>query len=202
MVRKLMICCLILAFAASVAQAAKEIQFNFSTSNTIYALVRLPSTGKVWDVTNTNWATWDDDDIGDYDIPLADQSGDYYTVNFPAGITTAGVYAISIREESGAAPAATDLIIGVGSIEWDGTAERTLAAVQLADDGFDNIATTAPTGVASDFREMIVQVWRRFFAKTILTTTSLTTYADDGSTVLTTQSVGETSTSQTMGAAE
>jgi len=187
---------------ATASWGDQEIQFHYDTSNTLYALVRLPSTGKVWDVTTGNWATWTDENIGDYDVPLVSQSGMYYAANFPTGITTAGVYAVAIREQSGEAPDTEDDLVGSGAVEWDGTAERHLAAVQLADDGLDQIPTTAPTGVASDFREMMVQLWRRFFKKTTLTTTELTTYGDDGSTVLTTQEVGETTTTQTMGAAE
>lgn len=192
---------LILALTPCV-RATKELQFHYDTTNTVYAVVRLASTGKVWDVSLANWAVWSDDDIGQYDIPLASQSGAFYAVDFPAAITTAGLYAVAVREQEGGSPSASDLIVGSGQIDWDGTAERSLAAVQLADDGLDNIAITAPTGVASDFRELIVQIWRRFFAKTTLTTTHLTTYADDGSTALTTQAVGETETVQTMGAAE
>jgi hypothetical protein len=45
--------------------------------------------------------------------------------------------------------------------------------------------------LASNFREMIVQTWRRWFKKTTMvgTTSSGTfkTYANDGSTVLTTE---------------
>jgi len=193
---------LLLLFLASSAEAANEIQFHYDTSNTVYALIRLPSTSKVWDVTNTAWATWSDGNIDDYDLPLTSRSGMYFSASFPTDITTAGRYAVSIHEQDGASPATDDLLIGSGVIEWDGTAERHLAAVQLADDGIDNIPTTAPSGVASDFREMLVQLWRRFFKKTVLTSTALMTYADDGTTVLTTQTVSETSTSQTMGAAE
>lgn len=200
--RTLIVGLLIALVASARSFGAAEIQFQYDTDNAVYALVRLPSTGKVWDVTNSNWATWVDGNIGDYDIPLVDQGGDYYAANFPTGITSVGVYAISIRDRSGGSPAADDTTVGSGQIEWDGSAERTLAGVQLGDDGLDNIPITAPTGVASDFREMIVQTWRRFFKKTVLTTTELRTYADNDTTVLTTQSVGETTTSQMMGAAE
>lgn len=72
---------------------------------------------------------------------------------------------------------------------------------KLASDGLDSIATTAPAGVASNFREMMVQLWRRFFKKVVISTTDVKTYADDGTTVLTTQPRTETSTTQTQGAA-
>lgn len=72
---------------------------------------------------------------------------------------------------------------------------------KLASDGLDTISTTAPSGVATNFREMLVQVWRRFFKKSTLTSTQLKTYADDGTTVVTTQTVSDDGTTQTQGAA-
>lgn len=74
-----------------------------------------------------------------------------------------------------------------------------LSAVRLSATGLDSIPTTAPTGVATTFREMLVQTWRRFFRKSTLTGTQLKTYADDGSTVLTTQAVSDDATTQTQG---
>ncbi len=70
---------------------------------------------------------------------------------------------------------------------------------KLASDGLDSVAITAPSGVASNFREMIVQVWRRFFKKSTLTSTQLKTYADDGTTLVTTQTVSDDGTTQTQG---
>jgi len=72
---------------------------------------------------------------------------------------------------------------------------------KLASDGLDSISTTAPTGVASNFREMLVQTWRRWFGKSILDADAgtLKTYAADGTTVVTTQTVAEDSTTQTIG---
>jgi hypothetical protein len=71
----------------------------------------------------------------------------------------------------------------------------------LASTGLDSINTTAPSGVASNFREMIVQTWRRFFKKSALTSTTLTTYADDGTTPITTQTASDDGSVQTLGAA-
>jgi hypothetical protein len=48
---------------------------------------------------------------------------------------------------------------------------------------------------------MVIQIWRRFFKKSTLTATQLKTYADDGSTVVTTQTVSDDGTTQTQGAA-
>lgn len=75
------------------------------------------------------------------------------------------------------------------------------AGYALASDGLDSISVTAPAGVASDFREMLVQLWRRFFRKSTMTASELKTYADNGTDVLTTQTVSEDGTTQTQGAA-
>jgi len=83
-----------------------------------------------------------------------------------------------------------------------------MTAVKLAADGLDSIFTAAPAGVAANFREMIVQLWRRFFGKSTLTASAgagsgtLKTFADDGVTTLTTQALSEDAGTQTVGEAE
>lgn len=71
----------------------------------------------------------------------------------------------------------------------------------LSATGLDSIAATDPGGVATTWPQMLVQLWRRFFKKSTLTRTQLKTYADDGTTVVTTQSVSDDGTTQTQGAA-
>ena len=73
---------------------------------------------------------------------------------------------------------------------------------KLASDGLDSVSITGPSGVAANFREMLVQLWRRFFKKTTLTSSQMRTYADDGSTVVTTQAVEDDDSSQTIGSSE
>jgi len=70
---------------------------------------------------------------------------------------------------------------------------------KLASDGLDSVSITAPSGVASNFREMVVQLWRRFFKKATMTSSALSTYADDGVSVLTTQELSDDGTVQTQG---
>lgn len=77
----------------------------------------------------------------------------------------------------------------------------TKTGYKLASDGLDSIPITSPTGVASNFRELIVQIWRRFFKRTTLTATQLKTYADDGVTVITTQAVEDDDITETQGPA-
>lgn len=72
---------------------------------------------------------------------------------------------------------------------------------KLASDGLDLVATTAPTGAATNFREMVVQTWRRFFKKATKTDTQLVTYADNGTTPITTQAINDDGSTETQGAA-
>jgi hypothetical protein len=72
---------------------------------------------------------------------------------------------------------------------------------KLASDGLDSIATTAPIGAASNFREMLVQVWRRFFRRATRTTTEIKTFADNGTTVVTTQTISNDGVTETQGTA-
>jgi hypothetical protein len=73
---------------------------------------------------------------------------------------------------------------------------------KLASDGLDSVSTAAPSGVPTDFREMMVMVYRRFFKKVTMTSTVLSTYADDGSTVLTEQDLSDPGSLRTTGAAQ
>jgi hypothetical protein len=72
---------------------------------------------------------------------------------------------------------------------------------QFAPDALDAIAVAAPAGPAANFRQMIVQLWRRFFKKATASGTQLHTYADDGTTVVTTQSLSDDGTTETQGPA-
>lgn len=92
------------------------------------------------------------------------------------------------------------MVISVGGAVTVGTnSDKT--GYKLASDGLDSIAVTAPTGVASTFPGMVVQTWRRFFAKATKTSTQIKTYANDGTTVVTTQTVSDDGSVQTQGAA-
>ena len=59
----------------------------------------------------------------------------------------------------------------------------------LAADGLDAVAVTEPAGLATNFREVILQLYRRFFGKGAKSTTQIITYQEDGSTPATTQAI-------------
>lgn len=115
-----------------------------------------------------------------------------------------GLYEIQLADARWAVSGARSVIVTVqatGAAPVD--AEVQLQGVVLGSDGLDGIAITAPAGVASTFREMVVQTWRRYFKKADRDTGAgtLKTYADDGSTVLTTQTISDVGDTQTVGSA-
>lgn len=71
----------------------------------------------------------------------------------------------------------------------------------LAATGLDAITATRPSGKATTFPQMLVQLFYRFFGKATKTGTQIKTYAADGTTVVTTQTVSDDGTTETQGEA-
>jgi len=94
---------------------------------------------------------------------------------------------------------------GVEATEAGGTGDQLTTiprtGYKLASDGLDAISATRPSGKATTFPGMIVQLFYRFFGKATQTTTELKTYAADGSTVVTTQTISDDGTTETQGEA-
>jgi len=67
---------------------------------------------------------------------------------------------------------------------------------KLASDGLDSISTTEPSGLASNFREMMVQLFGRFFYKVTANSSEITTHKSNGdaNTDQVISTVGETKT--------
>ena len=110
---------------------ANEIQADYASGNTLYAVVRNVS-GEVWYVAGQVFETWGTDgrDADDFDIALADKSGSRYVGNFDGNIP-AGRYSIQIFLQAGANPADGDTLISSDEILWSGlgkvTADKLLA---------------------------------------------------------------------------
>jgi len=125
--------------------------------------------------------------------------------------------AISTRSSHTAADAGTDaagkvLTTPANTLATDASGRVTVGSnadktdYKLASDGLDGVSTAEPSGVASNFREIIVQLWRRFFGKAVLTQSgdgsgTLKTYAEDGTTEVTSQALSDNGTTQTQGEA-
>lgn len=109
------------------------------------------------------------------------------------------------------APAGASLAADIAAVEAHaanidaqvGTAGAGLTAVKLAATGLDAISVADPGAAANltTWPKLLVWLFRRFGKKTVLDSTggTIKTYADDGVTVDTTQTVTDTGTVQTQG---
>lgn len=71
----------------------------------------------------------------------------------------------------------------------------------LAPNGLDGLSIDAPNGAAENFKEALVLLYRRFFSKVSLSNSHLRTYADDGTTIVTSQGVSDDGVNQTVDSA-
>ncbi len=103
-----------------------------------------------------------------------------------------------------------DVVITTGSVGGESvigyaiasfTVEKGVVNAKLTADGLDNIPITPPTGVATTFREMMIQVWWRMFKRVTLVSGFVTMFRADNSTVMTSQQVSDNGTTQTQGPA-
>lgn len=99
-----------------------ELQINYPAGSTLYALL-FNVNGLIWNgtafevVVAANWAN--------YDLALTEvTTTQCYKGNMPAAV--AGVYGYVIRKRAGGSPAVSDVAVGAGVIQWDGTAEIAL----------------------------------------------------------------------------
>ena len=77
------------------------------------------------------------------------------------------------------------------------TVGLTNTTVKLTSDGLDSVSTTLPTGLATNYREMMIQLFGRFFYKSDVTTVKLRTYTA-ANAVNTEQTVSDDGTTQTV----
>lgn len=155
---------------------------------------RRKSDGAFW--SGAAFETYNPANIAAYGLVGAETGATgIYTVTDPAE-TIEGDFLLV--KSAGASLAALDLTTG---LRWQDLAGPRAAA--LAANGLDNISTTPPVGVAVTFREMLVQVWRRFFKRSVNDKAGLTikTYRDDGTSVQTTQAYATSAAADDVGAA-
>jgi hypothetical protein len=143
---------------------ANEINVNYASSNTLYAVVR-NAAGDVWNVAGQVFEVWGTAGrtASDYDISLTDKSGSLYIGSLDTSIP-AGRYSIQVFLQAGANPADGDTFIAGKEILWSGTgmvtADKLLAnkAVQKKpsgqikyydDDGQTVLLTHTPTDSAA-----------------------------------------------------
>ena len=177
---------------------AGELKTSYITGQTVYFLLR-NNTGQVWN--GSAFEAYVAGNFATYDIAASEQgTSGFYVGTMPAAI--AGTYNVEARVQAGGSPAQSDLSLGSGPIEWNGTVESYLFGnTKLAATGLDSITVSDPTTVATTFAQMVVQIWRRFFKRVTLTSTQLICYRDDNSTAETTQTVSDNGVTQVQGPA-
>ena len=123
---------------------AGEIWHNFPSGSNLYAFVRKKTNDQIFDENDggDTFEAWVNGNVANYDIPMADNGGDYYSVDFPSVITTAGDYRTTVSLRTGGTAAIDDARLAHGEIGWDGTAEINLSTLDttinddvIGDDG-------------------------------------------------------------------
>ena len=116
---------------------ANEIQADYSSGQTLYAVIRNMA-GQVWYIAGQVFEVWGTDgrDADDYDVGLADKNGSMYVGDFDSNIEP-GRYSIQIFLQAGANPADSDTVIAGDLILWSGsgkiTADKLLANKAVQD---------------------------------------------------------------------
>jgi hypothetical protein len=116
----------------------------------LYVIVRRISDYKVWSVADTDWVTWADGDIDDYDVALTDRGGDFYNGDFPSAIAAGTRVLTMYYQRAGASPAITDSLLLSVDTNWNGSALVSSSTVTLS--------ATALTTLASVKRLMNITV--------------------------------------------
>jgi len=91
---------------------ADELKRTYTGTSSVYALLRRRSDGFVGDHTAEAWEAWADGDIGDYDVPLTDNGGFFFSADMPSWIADGVDIWVEYRRQDGGAPAITDNVLG------------------------------------------------------------------------------------------
>lgn len=114
---------------------ANEITVSGLNAGQAYFARITNSAGLTWTGSGNNFAAASTITWATAGIPLTPDGTitTDFTASFPAAITTAGKYKVTAHEQAGASPALSDVLAGEvakGTIDWTGTAEASIQAVQ------------------------------------------------------------------------
>ena len=122
---------------------ANEIWHNFASGNSLDAYVFKKADDKVFDQADggDTFETWANGNVLNYDIPMTDNGGDYYTADFPAAITNTAqqAYRTVIALRAGGNAAIGDLRIAQGEIFWNGVNEVDIGTINITNQTVTNV---------------------------------------------------------------
>lgn len=123
---------------------AGEVQLSYQAGATVYCLIR-NRLGQVWNTASAAFEAYNSSSYADYDVAMVEQGtvSGFYVGTFPAAIS-AGVYGIVAKRQAGGSPAETDVTVGTGDLQWNGSV--TLPLSDLATSG--QVGQFAPLRVA------------------------------------------------------
>lgn len=107
----------------------------------LYVIVRRISDYKVWDTVATDWATWADGDIANYDVTLTDRGGDFYSGDFPTDIASGTRVLTMYYHRAGGAPAITDSLLLTVDTNWNGASLTSSSTVTLSASALTSLAS-------------------------------------------------------------
>jgi hypothetical protein len=92
---------------------------HYNDTDTLYGIVRNMSS-QARDVANGAWDTWNNSDIGDYDISAGVAAGFLWVGDFPVEAVN-GYYVYQVRIRAGGSPASGDIVVYSRLGYWNGT---------------------------------------------------------------------------------
>jgi hypothetical protein len=131
-----------------------EIVMCYPTGNTLYIHL-FNSIGQIYDTVSTAFDLPISADWADYDISMTERTTATQIYRGDMPVVAAGVYSFTIRKQAGGSPAVSDIAVGAGRIDWNGTAESVLGAIELAAGAID--ATAIADGGANKIADHVVR---------------------------------------------
>jgi hypothetical protein len=100
---------------------------------TLYAIIRRLPAFSAFDTVAGEFVTWNDANIGDYDIPLTDAGGDVHKGDMPAGIAAGTRLLILYYQQAGGAPATSDALLLSLECTYNGSSLVSASEIALSD---------------------------------------------------------------------
>lgn len=91
---------------------ANEIRLTYTVASgaTVYCTIRKESDLTVWDANASQFVTWSDGSLSNYQVVLASKGGDIYAVDAPSQLPS-GVYVLLFYERTGGSPSVDDIAL-------------------------------------------------------------------------------------------